>query len=161
MDPRLLRLVSDRRFRCFVEILKGRRCKELDVDVDRLLGGDRDEVEKVYKLIPEFDAVRRQYGYDVVGRLVELVNKVRSSNVSDMAEAFAVVMSVMFGVNVSRDDASKIGRIIDALNCLKVGDGGIEVDDVCLDAVDVPEEFKNQIRMVAVANMLPAWLGRD
>jgi hypothetical protein len=154
MDPRLMSLLGDKRFRCFVNLLKGKRCDMLNVDPEKLLSGDQAEIDKVYKFLPELDSVRRQ-GYDIVGKLVELSNKLRSENVSDMATAFAVMFSVMFGRQISEEDAKKVGALIDAFKCVEISDDGVSVNNECLDGVEgVPEEFKNQLRMVTVANLI-------
>lgn len=147
-------LMGDKRFRCFVQILKGRRCDALDVDPERLLSGDQEEIEKVYKFLPELQNIRKS-GYDIVGKLVELGNKLRSENVSDMATAFAVMFSVMFGRQISEEDAKKVGALIDAFKCVEISGDGVSVNSECLDGVEgVPEEFKNQLRMVTVANLI-------
>ena len=153
LDPRLVSLLGDKRFRCFVNLLKGRGCDMLNIDQERLLSGDRDEVEKVYKFLPELESVRRQ-GYDIVGRLVELANKLRSEKVSDMAVAMGVMMSVMFGREVSEEDARKIGTIIDVFDCITFYDDRLVVHNECLDKIDVPEDLKNYVRMVGLANLV-------
>ncbi len=146
-------LLGDKRFKCFVALLKGRGCSMLDVDVDRLFAGDQSEVEKVYRFLPELDKVRKQ-GYDIVGRLAELAGKLRSEKVTDMAVALGIMMNVMFGREISREDAEKIGAIIDAFKCIKFGEDGVEVDSECLDAVNVPEELKDEFKMLTIANLI-------
>jgi len=153
MDPKLLSLMGDKRFRCFVSLLKGKGCDMLNVDVERLFAGDEGEKEKVYRFLPELDAVRRQ-GYDIVGRLVELANRLRSENVSDLAVAVGVMMNVMFGRNVSEEEARRVGAVIDAVKCINIDGDGVSVDNECLNAVDVPEEFKDQLRMLSMVNLV-------
>jgi len=153
MDPKLISLLGDKRFRCFVQVLKGKECDMLNIDPERLLSGDQAEIDKVYKFLPELDAVRRQ-GYDIVGRLVELSNRLRSENVRDLSVAFALMFSVMFGREVSEEDAARIGEVVDVFRCIRVGEDGVEVDGQCLDSLNVPEEFKNQVRMVTLANLV-------
>jgi hypothetical protein len=153
-DPRLLALLGDKRFKCFVSLLKGKGCSMLDVDVERLLAGDEGEREKIYRFLPEFDKVRRQGGYDIVGRLIELANRLRSENVSDLAAAVGVMVNVMFGRQISEEDAKQVGAVIDAFKCVKFDEGGVEVDNECLEGVDVPDQLKDQIRMVSVANLI-------
>jgi hypothetical protein len=125
----------------------------LDIDPERLLAGDEREKEKIYKFLPEFDSVRRQ-GYDVVGRLVELANRLRSENVSDLAVAVGVMVNVMFGRQISEEDAKQVGAVIDAFKCVKFDEGGVEVDNECLEGVDVADQLKDQIRMLTVANLV-------
>jgi len=154
MDPRLLTLIGDKRFKCFVNVLKGKKCDMLDVDPDKLLAGDQGEIEKVYRFLPEFQNVRKS-GYDIIGKLVELANRLKSENVSDMSVAFALMFSVMFGRQISEADAKKMGALIDAFKCVEISDDGVSVNSECLDSVEgVPEEFKNQLRMVTVANLI-------
>jgi hypothetical protein len=154
MDPRLVSLLGDKRFKCFVNLLKGKGCSMLDVDPERLLAGDRDEIDKVYRFLPEFEGVRRQ-GYDIVGKLVELANKLQSEKVADMAAAVGVMMSVMFGRQVSEEEAKQLGAVIDAFKCVEVAEDGVSVNSECLDGVEgVPEEFKNQIRTVSLINLI-------
>jgi hypothetical protein len=153
MDPKLLALLGDKRFRCFVSILKGKGCNMLDVDVERLLAGDDQEKEKIYRFLPELDKVRKS-GYDIVGRLVELANRLRSENVSDLAVAMGVMMNVMFGRQISEEDAKKVGSVIDVFKCVRFGEDGVDVDGECLERVDAPEELKDQIRAVSVVNLV-------
>ena len=35
MDPRLVSLLGDKRFKCFVNLLKGKECSMLDIDPER------------------------------------------------------------------------------------------------------------------------------
>jgi len=154
MDPRLMSLLGDKRFKCFVNLLKGKGCSMLDVDPERLLAGDQAEIDKVYRFLPEFEGVRRQ-GYDIVGKLVELANRLQSEKVADMAAAVGVMMSVMFGRQVSEEEARQLGAVIDVLKCVEVGEDGVSVNSECLDGVEgVPEEFKNQIRTVSLVNLI-------
>ena len=153
MDPKLLVLLGDKRIKCFIRILKGGECEMLKVDRDRLLAGDEQEKEKIYQFLPEFDKIRRQ-GYDIVGRLVELANRLTSENVSDFAVAIGVMMNVMFGREVSEDDARRVGAVIDVFKCVKFDEGGVDVDNECLERVDVPDQLKDQIRMMTVANLV-------
>ncbi len=154
MNPKLMALLGDKRFKCFVALLKGRGCSMLDVDMDRLFAGDQSEIEKVYRFLPELDRVRKQGGYDIVGRLVELAGRLRSENVSDFATAMAVMMNVMFGRQVSEEDVRRVGLLVDAFKCVRFGEDGVEVDNECLEGVDVPEELKDQIRAVSVVNLV-------
>jgi hypothetical protein len=154
MDPRLLSILGDKRFRCFVSLLKGKGCSMLDVDVEKLLAGDEQEKEKVYKFLPELDVVRRQ-GYDIVGRLVELSRMLRSENVSDLATAVGIMVNVMFGKEISEEDAKQVGAIIDMFKCIKL-EGAVSVDNECLERVNVPDQLKDQVRMIALANLV--WL---
>jgi hypothetical protein len=87
-------LLGDKRFKCLVQILKGRRCDALDVDPERLLSGDQEEIEKVYKFLPELQSIRKS-GYDIVGKLVEIGNKLRSENVSDAVMALVVMFYIV------------------------------------------------------------------
>jgi hypothetical protein len=153
MDPRLMSLLGDKRFRCFVRLMKGGRCDMLDVDPGRLLSGDQAEIDKVYRFLPELENIRKS-GYDIVGRLVELANKLRSENVSDLAVAVGVMVNVMFGKQISEEDAKKVGAVVDVFKCLKFDEDGVSVDNECLDAADAPEELKDHIRMVTVANLV-------
>jgi len=146
-------LLGDKRFKCFVNVLKGKGCDMLNVDQEKLLSGDKEEIEKIYKFLPELDNVRRN-GYDIVGRLIELANKLRSENISDMTVAIGVMMNVMFGRQISEEDAKKMGSIIDAFKCVSFDKDGIYIDNECLDSINVPEEFKNQLRMVTMANLI-------
>jgi hypothetical protein len=130
MDPKLLALLGD---------------------VERLIAGDQSEIEKVYRFLPELDKVRKS-GYDIVGRLVELANKLRSENVSDLAVAVGVMMNVMFGRQISEEDAKKIGAIIDTFKCVKFEEGWVSIDNECLNTVDAPEELKDRIKMATFAN---------
>jgi hypothetical protein len=152
-DPRLLALLGDKRVRCFVQVLKGGECEALKVDRDRLLAGDEQEKEKIYRFLPEFDKIRKQ-GYDIVGRLVELVNRLQSEKVADLAVATGVMVNVMFGRQISEEDVKKVSAVIDAFRCIRFDDDGVSVDNECLEGVDVPDELKDQIRMVSVANLL-------
>ena len=146
-------LLGDKRFKCFVALLKGKGCNMLDVDPEKLLAGDQSEIEKIYRFLPELDKIRKS-GYDIVSHLIELASKLRSENISDFATAMAVMFNVMFGSQISEEDAKRVGKIIDAFKCVKFDDGGVEVDGECLDAVDVPEELKDQIRAVSVVNLV-------
>jgi len=161
VDPRIVRVLGDKRFRCLFQMLKGRRCDVgVDIDVDRLLAGDGGEKEKIYGVFPELRKIRDSSGYDVVGRLVELANKIRSENVSDLYSAVVLMFSVMFGVSVDRESVEKIGGVVDVFRCIVIGeDGSLGVDYDCLDSVDVPEEFKNQFVMAvatgaAIGNLM-------
>jgi hypothetical protein len=153
VDPRLAGLLGDRRFRCFLRLLRGHQCKLVDVSPERLLEGNPDEIEKLYRLLPELDVVRRS-GYDIIGRLVELGRKLRSENVRDLAEAVTLMFAVMFGASITEEDARKIGGVVDAFKCIRVEEDGIEVDGACLDAAGIPEELKEQIRAVSLANLV-------
>jgi hypothetical protein len=153
MDPRMVALLGDKRFRCFVSLLKGRGCDMLNIDQEKLLAGDQNEIEKVYRFLPELDRVRRS-GYDIVSRLVELSNKLRSENISDLAAAVGVMINVLFGREVSKEDIEKIGSIIDVFKCVKIGEDGVEVDNECLEQVNAPDEFKDQVRAVSVVNLV-------
>jgi hypothetical protein len=154
MDPKLMALLGDKRFRCFVSLLKGKGCDMLDVDVERLFAGDEQEKEKIYRFLPELDKVRKS-GYDIVGKLVELSGRIRGEKVADMATAVGVMMSVMFGREIDKESIKLIGAVIDSLKCVKFDEDGVSVDNECLDSVEgVPEEFKDQIRMVSVANLI-------
>jgi hypothetical protein len=156
MDPKLLALLGDKRFKCFVSLLKGKGCSMLDVDVEKLLAGDEQEREKVYKFLPELDAVRKQ-GYDIVGRLVELSRRLRSENVSDLAVAVGIMVNVMFGREISEEDAKQVGAVIDLFKCIKFDEGVVSVDNECLERVDVPDQLKDQVRMITLANLV--WSG--
>ena len=152
-DPRLLALLGDKRVRCFIQVLKGGECEMLKVDRDKLMAGDEQEKEKIYRFLPEFDKIRKQ-GYDLVGKLVELVNRLQSEKVTDLAVAVGVMANVMFGRQISEEDAKKIGAVIDAFRCIGFDEDGIGVDNECLEGVNVPDQLKDQIRMVSVANLL-------
>jgi hypothetical protein len=154
MDPKLMSLLGDKRFRCFVQTLKGKKCDMLSVDPERLLAGDQGEIDKIYRFLPELDSVRK-HGYDIVGRLVELANRLRSENISDMATAMGVMLSVMFGREINEEDIKRIGSVIDVFKCMRFDEDGVEVDGECLEKSNAPEELKDQIRMVTVANL---WL---
>jgi len=153
MDPKLLSLLGDKRVRCFVKILKGGECEMLKIDRDRLLAGDEHEKDKIYQFLPEFDKIRKQ-GYDIVGRLVELVNRLQSEKITDLAVAVGVMVNVMFGRQISEEDVKKVSGVIDAFRCVRFGDDGVSVDNECLEGVDVPDQLKDQIRMVSVANLV-------
>jgi len=153
MDPKLLALMGDKRFKCFVSILKGKGCDMLDVDQEKLLAGDEQEKEKIYRLLPELDKVRKA-GYDVIGRLVELANRLRSENVSDLATALGVMVSTMFGREISPEDAEKVGAVIDAFKCIQLDQDGVSVDNECLERTNIPDELKDQIRAVTVVNLV-------
>jgi soluble P-type ATPase len=153
MDPKLLALMGDRRFKCFVSMLKGKGCDMLNVDQERLLAGDEQEKEKIYRFLPELDKVRKS-GYDIVGRFIELANKLRSENVSDLAVAVGIMLNVMFGREISPEDARKVGSVIDAIKCVNFDEDGVSVDYECLEKADVPEELKKQIGMVTMANLV-------
>jgi len=153
VDPRLAQLLADRRFRCFLKLLRGQECKLVDIDPNRLLEGNPGEIEKVYKLLPELDSMRRN-GYDVVSRLVELSSRLRSERVADMVSAITLMFSVMFGQQISEEDARRIGEVIDVFKCIKIEEDGVEVDSECLSSVNVPEELKEQIRSVSLVNLI-------
>jgi hypothetical protein len=153
MDPKLMSLLGDKRFKCFVSLLKGKGCSMLDVDVERLFAGDDQEKEKIYRFLPELDKIRKS-GYDIVGRLVELANKLRGENVSDLAVAVGIMMNVMFGRQISEEDAKRVGSVIDVFKCVRFGEDGVEVDGECLEKVDAPEGLKDQIRAVSVVNLV-------
>jgi len=153
MDPKLLALMGDKRFKCFVSILKGKGCDVLNVDQERLLAGDEQEKEKIYRFLPELDKVRKS-GYDIVGRLVELANRLRSENVSDLVTAVGVMLSVMFGREISPGDAEKVGAVVDAFKCIQLDQDGVSVDNECLERANIPDELKDQIRAVTVANLV-------
>jgi hypothetical protein len=153
MDPTLMALLGDKRFKCFVSILKRKGCDMLNIDQEKLLAGDEQEKEKIYRFLPEFDKVRKN-GYDIVGRLIELANKLRSENVSDLVTAVGVMISTMFGREISPEDARKVGSVIDAIKCVNFDEDGVSVDYECLEKADVPEELKKQIGMVTMANLV-------
>ena len=153
MDPKLMALLGDRRLQCFMKIIKGGECESLKIDKDKLLACDREEVEKVYGFLREFNALRKQ-GYDVVCKLVELANRLRSENVKDLAVAVSTMISVMFGREISKEDAEKIGSIIDVFRCIRFNENWIEVDHECIERSDAPEGLKDQIRTVTVANLV-------
>ena len=153
MDPRLAQLLADRRFRCFLRLLRGQECRLVDIDPNRLLEGNPGEIEKVYRLLPELESVRRS-GYDVVSKLIELGNKLRSERVADMVSAITLMFSVMFGQQVSEEDARRIGEVIDMFKCIKIEEYGVEVDSECLSSVNVSEELKEQIRSVSLVNLI-------
>ena len=153
MDPKLLSLLGDKRVRCFVKILKGGEREMLKVDRDKLLAGDEHEKEKIYQFLPEFNKIRKQ-GYDIVDRLIELANRLTSENVSDFAVAVGIMMNVMFGREVSEEDAKRVGAVIDVFKCVKFDEGGVDVDNECLEGVDAPDQLKDQIRMMTVANLV-------
>jgi hypothetical protein len=153
MDPNLLALLGDKRFKCFVSILKGKGCDMLNVDQEKLLAGDEQEKEKIYRFLPELDKVRKS-GYDIVGRLIELANRLRGENVSDLAVAVGVMINVMFGREISPEDAEKVGAVIDVFKCVKFDEDGVEVDNECLEKINAPEELKDQVRAVTVANLI-------
>lgn len=146
-------LLGDRRFRCFVNLLKRKGCDILDVDQEKLLAGDQNEIEKVYRFLPELDKVRRS-GYDIVSKLVELANKLRSENISDLAVAIGVMMNVMFGISISEEDAKKVGSVIDMFKCVKIEEDGVWIDNECLEHVNVPEELKDQVKAITLVNLV-------
>jgi hypothetical protein len=153
MDPNLLALLGDKRFKCFVSILKGKGCDMLNIDQNKLLAGDEEEKEKIYRFLPELDKVRKS-GYDIVGRLIELANKLRSENISDLTVALGVMLNTMFGRQISEEDAKKVGAIIDMFKCIQFDRYGVSVDYECLSRVDAPDELKDQIKgAVAMANL--------
>jgi hypothetical protein len=135
-------------------LLKGGECDLLKVDREKLMAGDEGEKEKIYRLIPEFDLIRKQGNYDVVGKLVELAGRLQSERVADLAAAVSVMISVMFGAQISEEDAKKVGAVVDALSCVRFDEDGVFVDNECLDAVDVPEQFKDELRMVTMLNLV-------
>jgi len=147
-------LLRSKRFRCFVNLLKNRECDLLKIDREKLLAGDEGEKEKVYQLIPEFDVIRKQGNYDIVGKLVELGGRLQSEKVADLATAVSIMISVMFGRQISAEDAKKIGAVVDSLSCVKFDEDGVFVDEGCLNAVDVPDQFKDQIRTVVMINLV-------
>jgi hypothetical protein len=153
MDPKMLALLGDRRFRCFVQILKGGRCDMINIDVDRLLAGDEGEKEKVYKFLPELNEIRK-YGYDIVGKLIELVNRLRSERISDVAAALVVAINTMFGGQISEEDARRIGEMVQMVECVQFDQGWVEVDSQCLEKFDVPQELKDKFRMLTIANLV-------
>jgi hypothetical protein len=152
VDKRLVQVLGDRRFRCFMRLLRGKECKLVDIDPDRLLEGSAEEIEKVYRLLPELDV--RKSGYDIVGRLVELGRRLKSESVRDLTAAVALMFSVMFGQQLSEEDARRIGEVVEAFKCIKVDEDGVEVDGECLNSVNVPEELKDQIRSVSMVNLV-------
>ena len=149
----MLALMGDKRFKCFVSILKGKGCDMLNVDQEKLLAGDEQEKEKIYRFLPELDKVRRS-GYDIVGRLIELANRLRSENVSDLATAVGVMISTMFGREISDEDTRKIGSIIDAFKCVQLDQDGVSIDNECLERANIPDELKDQIRAITVVNLV-------
>jgi len=146
-------LLRSKRFRCLITILKGGEC-DLKIDREKLLAGDEGEKEKIYQLIPEFDVIRKQGNYDIVGKLVELGGRLQSEKVADLATAVSIMISVMFGRQISEEDAKKIGAVVDALSCVKFDEDGVFVDEGCLNVVDVPDQFKDQIRTVVMINLV-------
>jgi hypothetical protein len=126
----------------------------LDVDIEKLMAGDEGEKEKIYRFLPEFDKVRKQVGYDIVDRLVELANRLRSENVSDLAVAVGIMINVMFGRQISEEDAKRVGAVIDSFKCVKFDESGVEIDNECLSSVDVPDQLKDQIRSLSVVNLV-------
>jgi hypothetical protein len=158
MDPKLLALMGDKRFKCFVSILKRKECDMLNVDYEKLMAGDEQEKEKVYKFLPELDRVRKS-GYDIVGRLVELANRLKDGNISDLAVAVGVMINVMFGREVSPEDAEKVAAVVDEFKCIQFDQYGVSVDSECLERINVPDELKDQIKgAVAMANLAFSWV---
>jgi hypothetical protein len=155
IDPKMLALLGDKRFKCFVSLLKGKGCSMLDVDIEKLMAGDESEKEKIYRFLPELDKVRKQGGgYDIVGRLIELANRLRSENVSDLTAVIGIMVSTMFGREISEEDAKRVGAIIDVFRCVKFDESGVEVDNECLEGIDVPDQLKDQVRTLSVVNLV-------
>ena len=153
MDTELIYILGDKRFKCIVKALKGGECELLKIDKDKLFVCDQEEVEKVYKFLPEFNVLRQQ-GYDIVCKLVELVNRLRSENVTDLVTAVAMVINVLFGYKISEEDAKKIGEAVKIVECVSVSKDGIDVDNECLSRLDVPKQLKDQVRMISLMNLV-------
>jgi hypothetical protein len=146
-------LLGDRRFRCFVDLIRGRGCDMLSIDRDRLMACDSQEVDKVYNIFKEFRELRKS-GYDVVCKLVEVAKKLMSENVSDLAVALGIMFNVMFGRQLSEEEAKIVGEVIKSFKCVQLSEDGVYIDNECLDSVNVPENFKDQLRTLTVANLI-------
>ena len=149
------KLMGDIRIRCLFSLIRGRDVPEVcrkyipTEVVERFVSGlaTEDDLRAVYDLVPSLKEIRDRTGIDIVGKLVEIRRKLESEKVADVAQALTLALSVM-GVNISEKDAESVGRIIDMFKCIKLEDGVMYVDNECLDAVEVPEELRHQIRMV-------------
>ncbi len=146
-------LLGSRRFKCVMDLLRGRGCDLLNVDLKKLLTGSEEEKEKIYKFLPELDMIRKS-GYDIVGRLVELVNRLQSEKMGDIATALAIAVNVMFGGQISEEDAKMIGEAVQMIECVQFDQGWVEVDSQCLDKFDVPQELKDKFKTLAVVNLV-------
>ena len=157
ISPELMKLVGDIRIRCLFSLIRGRDVPEVcrkyinTEVVERFVSGlaTEDDLRAVYDLVPSLKEIRDRTGIDIVGKLVEIRRKLESEKVADVAQALTLALSVM-GLNISEKDAESVGRIIDMFKCIKLEDGVMYVDNECLDGVDVPEELKNQVRMITM-----------
>ena len=155
ISPELMKLVGDIRIRCIFSLLKGRDVPEVCKKyiptevVERFVSGlaTEDDLKVIYDIVPSLREIKEKTGIDIVGKLVEIRRKLESEKVADVAQALTLALSVM-GLNISEKDAESVGRIIDMFKCIKLEDGVMYVDNECLDGVDVPEELKNQVRMI-------------
>ena len=155
ISPEVVKLMGDIRIRCLFSLIRGRDVPEVcrkyihTEVVERFVSGlaTEDDLRAVYDLVPSLKEIRDRTGIDIVGKLVEIRRKLESEDIRDVAQALTLALSAM-GVNISEKDAESVGRIIDMFKCIKLEDGVMYVDNECLDGVDVPEELKNQVRMI-------------
>ena len=60
----------------------------------------------------------------------------------------------MFGGSISEEDAKKIGEFVQMVECVRFDQGWVEVDGQCLERFDVPQELKDQFRMLTAVNLV-------
>jgi len=155
ISPELMKLMGDIRIRCIFSLLKGRDVPEVcrkyipTEVVERFISGlaTEDDLRAVYDLVPSLKEIRDRTGIDIVGKLIEIRRKLESEKVADVAQALTLALATL-GVNISEGDVASIGKIVDMFSCVKLENGIMYVDNACLDSIDVPEELKNQVRMV-------------
>ena len=155
ISPEVVKLMGDIRIRCLFSLIRGRDVPEVcrkyinTEVVERFVNGlvTEDDLKVIYDIVPSLREIKEKTGVDIVGKLVEIRRKLESEKVADVAQALTLALSVM-GVNISEKDVSSIGKIVDMFSCVKLENGVMYVDNECLDSIDVPEELKNQIRMV-------------
>ena len=154
ISPEVVKIVSDVRIRCIFSILKGKNVPEICSKyiptevIERFVSGTatEEDLKFVYE-IPQLREIREKTGIDIVSKLIEIRRKLESEKVADVAQALTLALATL-GVNISERDLESIGKIVDMFSCVKVDNGIMYVDNECLDGVDVPEELKNQVRMV-------------
>jgi hypothetical protein len=157
MDPRLISILSDDRFRCIMGLITGRDVRErcegiVDMDlIERAMNNEltEEDIERILDMLPS------EVPRDVFRKVVEAAREARERG-GDIEEKVAIMLTVLSGQPVSREQIKPVIGIAMLTKCLKEGKGGtLVVDSRCVEEVkkeyEVPQQmvdyFKSAVAM--------------
>ena len=157
MDPRLISLLSDDRFRCIMSLVTGRNIEErcegvVDVDlIKRAVNNELTEadIERILDMLPS------EVPRDVMKKVVEAAREARERG-GDIEEKVSIMLTILSGQPVSKEQIKPIVGTAMLVRCLKEGRGGtLMVDSRCVEEIkkeyEVPQQmvdyFKSAVAM--------------